>query len=126
MSSKSFGLKKIKKKLSQVNILSTTPLVCIKNFLFWWECICQGSAFGSGGPGPGQAEPGFRAAGTGLGLKVCGLTITEISGSAQKKLECRPLVFAPLKNPLKGEPKDFVKICTMFIKIIVIIVYQIN
>ena len=55
----------------------------------------QGSAFGSGGPEPDRAEPGFRAAGTGLGLdvnglaglglKVCGLTLTKISGSARNQ-----------------------------------------
>ena len=32
--------------------------------------ILQGSAFGLGGPEPDWAEPGFRAAATGLGLKV--------------------------------------------------------
>ena len=45
----------------------------------------QESAFGSGGPEPDRAEPGFQATGTGLGLdinrpaglglKVCGLNI---------------------------------------------------
>ena len=34
------------------------------------SCMNQGSAFGSDGPEPDRVEPGFRAAGTGLGLDV--------------------------------------------------------
>ena len=53
----------------------------------------QGSAFGSGGPETDRAERGFRVSSiglgldvnglTGLGLKVCGLTLTKISGLAK-------------------------------------------
>lgn len=58
----------------------------------------QGSAFGSGGPDPDSAEPGCRAAGTvlglefkglaRLGLKVCKLTFTKISGRIISTDEC--------------------------------------